>query len=125
MQKDATKRLKSLVYVDEKDFEGEEELCNALVSFIGRWKKKTLAECERQRQKTEEEMASALEVIALWEEAGEGDYEAYDRARDIVAAKLSPVQDLKHLLPLCRIRSAARAVQTDTAGIVRQNSSRI
>ena len=102
MQKDATKRLKSLVYVDEKDFEGEEELCNALVSFIGRWKKKKLVECERQRQKAEEEMTSALAVIALWEEAGEGDYEAYDRARDIVAAKLSPVQDLKvHYDAMC------------------------
>lgn len=102
MQKDATKRLKSLVYVDEKDFEGEEELCNALVSFIGRWKKKKFVECERQRQKAEEEMTSALAVIALWEEAGEGDYEAYDRARDIVAAKLSPVQDLKvHYDAMC------------------------
>lgn len=102
MQKNREQRLKNLVYVDEKDFEGEEELCNALVAFIGRWKKKKLAECERQRQKAEEEMASALEVIALWEEAGEGDYEAYDRARDIVAAKLSPVQDLKeHYDTMC------------------------
>ena len=102
MQKYREQRLKNLVYVDEKDFEGEEELCNALVSFIGRWKKKKIAECERQRQKTEEEMVSALEVIALWEEAGEGDYEAYDRARDIVAAKLSPVQDQKeHYNAMC------------------------
>lgn len=48
--KEQMQRLKNLVYVDEKDFEGEEELCNALVSFIGRWKKKKLAECEQQRQ---------------------------------------------------------------------------
>lgn len=102
MQKNRELRLKNLVYMDEKDFEGEEELCNALVAFIGRWKKKKLAECERQRQKAEEEMASALEVIALWEEAGEGDYEAYDSARDIVAAKLSLVQDLKeHYDTMC------------------------
>lgn len=102
MQKNREQRLKNLVYVDEKDFECEEELCNALVAFIGRWKKKKLAECERQRQRAEEEMASALEVIAMWEEAGEGDYEAYDRARDIVAAKLSPVQDLKeHYNAMC------------------------
>ena len=103
MQKYREQRLKNLVYVDEKDFEGEEELCDALVSFIGRWKKKKLAECERQRQKAEEEIASARELIALWEEAGEGDYEAYDKARDTVSARLSPMQNLKdHYEAMCR-----------------------
>ena len=95
-------KTKNLIYVDDKDFEGEEELCNALVSFIGRWKKKKLAECELQRQRAEGEIASALEVIAVWEEAGEGDYDDYDRARDIVSAKLSPVQNLKeHYDAMC------------------------
>lgn len=103
MQKDATKKLKSLVYVDEKDFEGEEELCNALVSFIGRWKKKKLAECERQRQKAEDELTSARAMIELWEEAGEGDIDAYDRAHDTVSAQLSPIQNLKdHYDAMCR-----------------------
>ena len=51
MTKGIKKRLKNIVYVDEKDFEGEEELCNALVAFIGRWKKKKFAECEKQRQR--------------------------------------------------------------------------
>lgn len=102
MQKAITKRLKNLVYVDEKDFEGEEELCNVLVSFIGRWKKKKLAECEQQRQKSEDELAAARVVIELWEEAGEGDLETYDRARDIVSAKLSPIQNMKeHYDAMC------------------------
>ena len=102
MQKIREKRLNNFVYVDEKDFEGEEELCNALISFIGRWKKKKLAECERQRQKAEDELTSARAVIELWEEAGEGDFDAYDRARDTVSARLSPVQDLKeHYDAMC------------------------
>ena len=102
MQKDTMQRLKNLVYVDEKDFEGEEELCNALVSFIGRWKRKKLAECERQRQKTEYELTAARAVIELWEDAGEGDFDTYDRARDMVSTKLSPVQNLKeHYEAMC------------------------
>ena len=102
MQKNREQRLKNLVYVDEKDFEGEEELCNALVAFIGRWKKKKLAECERQRQKAEDELTSARAVIELWEEAGEGDFDAYDRARDTVSARLSPIQNLKdHYDAMC------------------------
>ena len=75
MTKGIKKRLKNIVYVDEKDFEGEEELCNALVAFIGRWKKKKFAECEKQRQKVEDDLAAAQAVIELWECAGEGNIE--------------------------------------------------
>ena len=56
--------IKSLVYVDEKDFEGEEELCNALVSFIGRWKKKKLAECESKWWK--EKIRQTLQIYPIF-----------------------------------------------------------
>ena len=102
MTKDVKKRLKNIVYVDEKDFEGEEELCNALVAFIGRWKKKKIAECEKQRQEAEDNLAAAQAVIELWEYAGEGNIEDYDKARDLIAEKISPIQDEKeHYEAMC------------------------
>ena len=89
MTKDVKKRLKNIVYVDEKNFEGEEELCNALVAFIGRWKKKKIAECEKQRQEAEDNLAAAQAVI-------------YDKARDLIAEKISPIQDEKeHYEAMC------------------------
>jgi len=102
MREAIKKRLNNIVYVDEKDFEGEEELCNALVAFIGRWKKKKFAECEKQRQKVEDDLAAAQTVIELWECAGEGRLEDYDSARDFIAKKLSPIQDEKeHYEAMC------------------------
>lgn len=84
--------MRNLIQIDTTSFEGEEELCIALCSFIQRWKKKKIEKLEQELSIKKQEVSNAQNIIEVYQEGWDYTIDDYDIAREIVKNATAPVE---------------------------------